>query len=197
MAHQPREPHLRPQLQPAFDRGDLPQQPSEYAGFAHPGDFFSFSSNWLYKAPNSPGGICVFQVPEEQQIQGITFGKSFNQTLEHVAWPSHLQCLSFGRDFDQTLEPVTWPSCLQILTLGFRFNQSLQRVAWPPQLQSLTLGYLFNQSLENVTLPRSLQHLVVKDVVLSACQEQKQAAAQHGPTYSCSGGLDFMESRDG
>ncbi|CAK9114319.1 Putative F-box and FNIP repeat-containing protein L60 [Durusdinium trenchii] len=131
------------------------------------------------------------EVTFPSSLRSITFGKSFNQTLEHVAWPSHLQCLSFGRDFDQTLEPVTWPSCLQILTLGFRFNQSLQRVAWPPQLQSLTLGYLFNQSLENVTLPRSLQHLVVKDVVLSACQEQKQAAAQHGPTYSCSGKVPY------
>ena len=88
----------------------------------------------------------------------LSFGKTFNQSLERVTLPSSLQSLSFGLAFDQSLERVTLPSSLQSLSFGREFNQSLERVTLPSSLQSLSFGENFNQSLEQVTLPKSLQY---------------------------------------
>ena len=76
-----------------------------------------------------------------------------------MSWPNGLQSLTFGFSFNQTLERVSLPSCLQSLTFGCNFNQSLTGVILPSSLQSLTFGDHFNQTLEEVSLPNSLQIL--------------------------------------
>ena len=51
--------------------------------------------------------------------RSLTFGKSFNQRLERVTWPSGLQHLTFGKSFNQTLDGVTWPPSLQSISFAW------------------------------------------------------------------------------
>jgi len=92
-------------------------------------------------------------------LQSITFGGSFNQSLEKVALPSGLQSISFGYAFNQSLEKVTLPSGLQSISFGSSFNRSLENVTLPSGLQSISFGDGFNQLLEKVTLPSALQSI--------------------------------------
>lgn len=56
-----------------------------------------------------------------ESLKSLTFGCTFNQSLDGVTLPSNLQSLTFGRDFNQSLDRVTLPSglhcfdCLSIL----------------------------------------------------------------------------------
>jgi hypothetical protein len=87
-----------------------------------------------------------------RSLQNLTFlgdGKG-NQSIR-FAVPSGLLHLTFGRLFNQRLDHLTLPNSLQSLTFGFSFDQSLEHVTLPSNLQSLTFGCLFDQSLENVT----------------------------------------------
>jgi len=92
-------------------------------------------------------------------LQSLTFSNHFNQSLDRVTLPNKLQSLTFGSDVNQSLNGVALPNSLHSLTFGVRFNQSLDRVTLSSSLKSLTLGYDFNQSLNRVTLPRNLQSL--------------------------------------
>ena len=74
-----------------------------------------------------------------------------------MTWPAGLQSLTFGFSFNRSLDSVTWPAGLQSLTFGGNFNENLDNVKWPSGLQSLTFEGLFNQSLDKVTLPAGLQ----------------------------------------
>eukprot|EP00913_Durusdinium_trenchii_P004699 g4364.t1 len=96
-------------------------------------------------------------------IDSLVFGEMFNQSLENVTLPGHLQILRFGSSFNQSLEDVLLPNSLQSLTFGSDFNQSLAGVRMPTSLETLTLGESFNQSLAGVTLPSSLQTLAFGD----------------------------------
>ena len=57
-------------------------------------------------------------------LQSLTFGGSFNQSMDNVTLPSGLQSLTFGRAFIESMDNVAMPSGLQILTLR----------AWPSGL---------------------------------------------------------------
>eukprot|EP00435_Cladocopium_sp_Y103_P046332 s2372_g13.t1 len=92
-------------------------------------------------------------------LQSLTFGSCFNQSLERVILPSSLESLTFGSSFNCSLEGVTLPSSLRYLTFGDNFNWSLHCVNLPIRLLSLTFGHDFNQNFEQVTLPSSLQSL--------------------------------------
>ena len=71
-------------------------------------------------------------------LQHLTFGASFNQSLEEVSFEYlQLQSLALGNDFNQSLERVTFPPGLQFLTFGASFNQPLTHVALPPLTSSL------------------------------------------------------------
>ena len=61
--------------------------------------------------------------------------------LEQVVWPENLDTLSFGERFQQSLEGVAWPSALQSLVFGKDFNQSLEDVTWPASLQNLGMTH--------------------------------------------------------
>eukprot|EP00435_Cladocopium_sp_Y103_P026530 s2628_g6.t1 len=98
------------------------------------------------------------------RLQLLNFGDKFNQNLDGILLPENLQSLTFGAHFNQSLEFVTLPMCLVSLTFGARFNQSLERVNLPVQLHSLTLGDEYDQTLEHVTLPEGLQELVLGDL---------------------------------
>lgn len=65
----------------------------------------------------------------------MRFGDRFNQRLDDVDWPSHLQTLAFGTDFNQNLQN----SC-----------------KLPPALGTLIFGDHFQQNLEGIDLPTSL-----------------------------------------
>jgi len=84
-------------------------------------------------------------------------------SLEGVAWPINLQYLTFGFGFNESLVHATLPDGLQSLTFGERFNKSLEHVILPASLQSLTSSEAFNQGLERVTLPSGLQDLTFDD----------------------------------
>eukprot|EP00434_Breviolum_minutum_P014412 symbB.v1.2.012708.t2/scaffold882.1/size155402/3 len=107
-------------------------------------------------------GQALHDVRLPRDLQSLTFGRQFNQSVDNVTWPAGLQSVSFGRQFNQSVDNVTWPAGLQSLTFDGAFNQSLDNVTWPAglqSLQSLTFGQYFNQSLDNVTWPAGLQSL--------------------------------------
>lgn len=87
-----------------------------------------------------------------QTLQSLTFGDSFNQSLQGLTLPLTLQSLTFGNKFNHSLQEVCLPGSLQSLTFGNQFNQSLRGLRLP-NLQSLTFGHRFNQSLQGLSLP--------------------------------------------
>ncbi|CAM9173977.1 unnamed protein product, partial [Hapterophycus canaliculatus] len=89
----------------------------------------------------------------------LSFGPYFNQPVECVAWPTHLEQLTFGCMFDQPVEGVTWPMSLQQLTFRGEFNQKIERMTMPSSLLQLQFSQRFNQSIEKVVWPTSLRHL--------------------------------------
>ena len=62
------------------------------------------------------------------------------KSLERVTLPNSLQNLTFGSSFNQSLEWRDLASQSADLTFGFDFNQSLERVTLPNSLQNLTFG---------------------------------------------------------
>ena len=60
-----------------------------------------------------------------QEVQTLTFGDAFNQSLDGVTLPSGLQTLTFGMWFNKSLKQVMLPSGLQRLTFGAAFDQRL------------------------------------------------------------------------
>ena len=54
-----------------------------------------------------------------------------------MTWPADLQSLTFGMSFNQSLDNVTWPADLQSLTFDLFFAEKLN-VVWPEGLQSLS-----------------------------------------------------------
>jgi len=92
-------------------------------------------------------------------VQSVTFGDDFNQSMEKVSLPVGLRSLTFGDGFDQNMEKVSLPAGLQSLTFGECFNQNMEKVSLPAGLQSLTFGWCFNQNMEKVSLPAGLQSL--------------------------------------
>ena len=85
-------------------------------------------------------------------IQTLTLDK-----LPLVSLPSALQSLTFGDSFNQSLDNVTLPGALQSLTFGWEFNQRLGNVTLPSALQSLTFTSHHHPRLENVNLPSGCQ----------------------------------------
>ena len=89
-------------------------------------------------------------------IEEITFGVTFNQSLDDVKWPSNLQSLRFGPEFNQSLDGVDMPKQLRSLAFGFGFNQCLVLSDLPKTLEILEFGAMFNQSLTGVKFPENL-----------------------------------------
>ena len=82
-----------------------------------------------------------FQVPERHfALDGVTQigGCTYVPSLRSL--PESLKSLTFGASFNQSLDRVTLPSNLQSLTFGDSFNHSLARVTLQSNLQSLTFG---------------------------------------------------------
>ena len=103
---------------------------------------------------------CQIKVQLPSNLQYLTFGDRFNQSLVYVQLPANLQSLTFGYEFSSSLEDVTLPQNLRILTFGGRYNQSFERVVLPEMLEELTFGEDFNQNLKHVKLP-SLRSLTL------------------------------------
>ena len=72
----------------------------------------------------------------EFALEGVTHleGDTLGEYLHHL--PCSLASMTFGETFNQSLEWVTLPSSLQSLHFGKYFNQSLERVTLPSSLQS-------------------------------------------------------------
>ena len=83
--------------------------------------------------------------------------------------PANLQSLTLGGRYSQSLESVQLPASLKTLTLGYNFcvhlDQSLEYVQRPANLKTLTFSNNFNQSLAGVQLPASLQTLAFGSAV--------------------------------
>ncbi len=92
-------------------------------------------------------------------VEQLTFGDSFNQNLDLLHLPENLRSLTFGVHFNQDLEHVKFPQRLVSLTFGWDFDQSLAGVDLPDSLRSLTFGYCFDQSMACLKCPKHLQHL--------------------------------------
>ena len=97
------------------------------------------------------------EVDALDSIVDLSLDGDFDRTLEVL--PAGLQTLTFGYSFNQSLDKTALPACLQTLTFGLQFNQSLDKTALPAGLQTLTLGLCFNQSLDKTALPAGLQTL--------------------------------------
>ena len=96
-------------------------------------------------------------------LQALTFGRYFDQSMENVALPAGLQSLTFGANFDQSMENIALPAGLQSLTFGDtfgdNFHQGMENVTLPAGLQSFTFGDAFDQIMEILALPAGLQSL--------------------------------------
>lgn len=92
--------------------------------------------------------------------QQLIFGHQFNRPVSDMKeWPRSLLLLSFGHSFNQSLEGVNLPMFLEFLEFGHEFNQSLQAVDLPQSLKHLRFFHSFNQSLDGVVWPMSLRHV--------------------------------------
>ena len=94
-----------------------------------------------------------------QTLESLTFGGSFNQSMQGVTLQQSLHSLTFGYGFNHSMKGITLPENLRSLTFGVCFDQGMLGVTLPDSLQSLTFGRQFNQSMQGVTLPCSLQDL--------------------------------------
>lgn len=103
-----------------------------------------------------------------QDLESLTLGTHFNQSLVDVTWPASLKSLTFGYYFNTSMEGVQLPLDLEHLKFGASFNQSLKKVILPPNLRSLTLGLFFRQSLTSVTLPPNLQWLELDELIIAS-----------------------------
>ena len=142
----------------------------ESTGFLFPiicvrGGHFKRAPVWASLGERLVQHVWIFPSPQVTlpDLETLTFGDCFNQSLERVQLPRSLQALSLGFCFTQALEGVDLPGDLKHLSLGYKFNRSLEQVNLPPALQSLTFGFHFKQSLELVTLPSNLQTLTFGD----------------------------------
>ena len=100
--------------------------------------------------------------PPWPELQHLTLGFKFNESLEHLKLPTHLESLTLGWTFNQPLGPDVHLPHLQHLTFGYSFNQRMDLRHFSA-LQSLKLDYTFNQILEVVHLPDHLQNLSFGD----------------------------------
>ena len=85
-----------------------------------------------------------------KDVESLTCGCNFDQSLEDVTFPSSLKSIIFGAHFDQSLKHVRFASDIRSLTFGANFNQSLE-FSLPSRLESLVFGELFKQSLKTST----------------------------------------------
>ena len=88
----------------------------------------------------APPGEYLGDLPHT--LESLTFGLSFNHSLEQITLPNGLQSLTFHGSFNQRLEQVTLPS-LQNLTFSDSFDQSLGQVTLPNGLRNLTFGIIW------------------------------------------------------
>ena len=117
-----------------------------------------------------------------QDLESLTLGTHFNQSLVDVTWPASLKSLTFGYYFNTSMEGVQLPLDLEHLKFGASFNQSLKKVILPPKLRSLTLGLFFRQSLTGVTLPPNLQWLELDELIIASvsCKDWENWHAKSG-----------------
>ena len=88
--------------------------------------------------------VCGLPTSErEVALEGVTQleGATSGEYLHYL--PRSLASLSFGWTFNQSLELVTLPSSLQSLRFGHDFNQSMDQVTLPSSLRSLSFGHDF------------------------------------------------------
>ena len=78
------------------------------------GEEDSFALEGVTSIKNATTRKYLYHLPSS--LQSLTFGYTFNHSLEGVTFPSGLQSLMFGHDLNQNLEGVTFPSGLQSLT---------------------------------------------------------------------------------
>ena len=85
-------------------------------------------------------------------IRHITFGKSFNHTIDRVL-PSSLTHLTFGQLYNSSVRYL--PDNITHLTFGLSFNLPVDHL--PQSITHLTFGEKFSQPLTH--LPHALQML--------------------------------------
>jgi hypothetical protein len=86
-------------------------------------------------------------------IKYISFGHSFNETLDGLNYLSSVESITFGISFNQAVDNL--PTTLTSLSFLHYFNKAVDNL--PTKLKSLTFGDDFNQSLDN--LPATLTTL--------------------------------------
>eukprot|EP00435_Cladocopium_sp_Y103_P032240 s1318_g8.t1 len=146
-----------------------------------------------------------------QDLEVLSLGDSFCQSLMHVAWPpkltsltlcrcrwpeawpSKLEQLTLGGEFNQSLEDANFPPTLRRLTLGDRFIQSLQGIIFPTRLEELSIGSRFNQSFDHVQLPGELKSLTLGTSFNQSLEHTKMPPSLKRLSF----GLDFNRSLKG
>ena len=91
------------------------------------------------------------EVDALDSIVDLSLNGNFDRTLEVL--PAGLQTLTFGYSFNQSLDKTALPAGLQTLTFGYCFNQSLDKTALPAGLQTLAFCSNFKRSLDIGTAP--------------------------------------------
>ena len=103
-------------------------------------------------------------------VTQLTFGDSFNESLDDATLPPSLTHLKFGHRFNQPLDNVTLPPTLTHLTFDEGFSQCLDNLDLPKHLTHLDLGY-WAHSRDDIHLPGSLRVLKVPFCVEFDAQE--------------------------
>jgi hypothetical protein len=94
-----------------------------------------------------------------ENLEELTFGYYYNQTIGVNVLPNSLQRLTFGTCYDKIIGINVLPNSLKILTFGFEYNQTNGVNVLPNSLQTLTFGSCYNQIIGVNVLPNSLQPL--------------------------------------
>ena len=92
-------------------------------------------------------------------VKYITFGDSFNQSLDINAFPKNVVTLDFGYSFNQEIKKYVLPLKLEELYFDAKFNQKFKSGILPQSLKILKFGCHYNQPLEKNSLPNNLRNL--------------------------------------
>ena len=93
------------------------------------------------------------------QLQHLSLGVMFDQSLDNTLIPLSVTHLRFGVRFNQPLQLGSIPHALVHLNLGFYFDHPLLPGVLPTSLRELVLSVSFNQPLQPGSLPDGLNVL--------------------------------------
>ena len=93
-------------------------------------------------------------------IGGNSFRSITNSNTELLP---NIQYITFGINFNESISPNTLPKSLKQLNLGIEYNKPIDENVLPKSLEELILSYEFNEVIDEGILPPTLKILIFGD----------------------------------